>query len=149
MRALIQRVTQAQVVVENETVGAIAGGLLVLVGVEKGDDEARADKLLHKLLHYRVFGDENDKMNLNVQQAGGSLLLVSQFTLAADTGSGMRPSFSSAAPPAEGERLFAYLVDKAREHGEELGVGIETGRFGANMQVSLLNDGPVTFLLES
>ncbi|GED41285.1 D-tyrosyl-tRNA(Tyr) deacylase [Cobetia marina] len=149
MRALIQRVTQAQVVVENETVGAIAGGLLVLVGVEKGDDEARADKLLHKLLHYRVFGDENDKMNLNVQQAGGSLLLVSQFTLAADTGSGMRPSFSSAAPPAEGERLFAYLVDKARERGEELGVGIETGRFGANMQVSLLNDGPVTFLLES
>lgn len=149
MRALIQRVTHAKVVVEGESVGAIDGGLLVLVGVEKGDDEARADKLLHKLLHYRVFGDENDKMNLNVQQAGGSLLLVSQFTLAADTGSGMRPSFSSAAPPAEGERLFAYLVDRARERGQELGVGIETGRFGANMQVSLLNDGPVTFLLES
>ncbi len=149
MRALIQRVTRAEVVVEDESVGAIEGGLLVLVGVEKGDDEARADKLLHKLLHYRVFGDENDKMNLNVQQAGGSLLLVSQFTLAADTGSGMRPSFSSAAPPAEGERLFSYLVDKARERGRELEVGIETGRFGANMQVSLLNDGPVTFLLES
>ena len=149
MRALIQRVTRAEVVVEEESVGAIEGGLLVLVGVEKGDDEARADKLLHKMLHYRVFADENDKMNLNVQQAGGSLLLVSQFTLAADTGSGMRPSFSSAAPPAEGERLFTYLVDKARERGRELGVGIETGRFGANMQVSLLNDGPVTFLIES
>ena len=149
MRALIQRVTQAEVMVENESVGAIESGLLVLVGIEKGDDEARADKLLHKLLHYRVFADEADKMNLNVQQAGGSLLLVSQFTLAANTGSGMRPSFSAAAPPAEGERLFAYLVERAGRCGEALGVGIETGRFGANMQVSLLNDGPVTFMLES
>ncbi|WP_158772443.1 D-aminoacyl-tRNA deacylase [Cobetia sp. L2A1] len=149
MRALIQRVTQAEVMVENENIGAIDSGLLVLVGIEKGDDEARADKLLHKLLHYRVFADEADKMNLNVQQAGGSLLLVSQFTLAADTGSGMRPSFSSAAPPAEGERLFTYLIEQARLRGAVLGVGIETGRFGANMQISLLNDGPVTFLLES
>lgn len=149
MRALIQRVTQAEVMVENESVGAIESGLLVLVGIEKGDDEARADKLLHKLLHYRVFADGADKMNLNVQQAGGSLLLVSQFTLAANTSSGMRPSFSAAAPPAEGERLFAYLVERAGRCGEELGVGVEAGRFGANMQVSLLNDGPVTFMLES
>ncbi|MAY70679.1 MAG: D-tyrosyl-tRNA(Tyr) deacylase [Halomonas sp.] len=145
MKALIQRVRRASVEVEDRTVGAIDHGLLALVGVEKGDDETAADRLLHKLLHYRVFADDQDKMNLNVQQAGGGLLLVSQFTLAADTRKGLRPSFSSAAPPAEGDRLFHYLLDQARQrHGP-----VASGEFGANMQVALINDGPVTFLLES
>lgn len=145
MRALIQRVSRASVVVEEHTVGAIDHGLLALVGVEKNDSEASADKLLHKLLHYRVFSDADGKMNLNVQQAGGGVLLVSQFTLAADTRKGLRPSFSSAAPPAEGERLFNYLVAQARQ----CDIPLATGEFGANMQVSLINDGPVTFLLEA
>jgi D-tyrosyl-tRNA(Tyr) deacylase len=145
MRALIQRVSRASVEVEEHTVGAIEHGLLALVGVEKDDSEASADKLLHKLLHYRVFSDEDGKMNLNVQQAGGGMLLVSQFTLAADTRKGLRPSFSSAAPPAKGERLFNYFVAQARQ-GD---IPIATGEFGANMQVSLTNDGPVTFLLEA
>ncbi|WP_075880321.1 D-aminoacyl-tRNA deacylase [Vreelandella massiliensis] len=145
MKALIQRVSRASVEVEAQTVGAIEHGLLALVGVEKGDSEAHADKLLQKLLHYRVFSDAEGKMNLNVQQAGGGLLLVSQFTLAADTQKGLRPSFSSAAPPAEGERLFHYLVKQARQSD----IPIATGEFGANMQVSLINDGPVTFLLET
>ncbi|MCG6656565.1 D-tyrosyl-tRNA(Tyr) deacylase [Halomonas campisalis] len=145
MKALIQRVTQASVVVEGSTVGAIDRGLLALVGVEKGDDEAAADKLLHKLLHYRVFADADDKMNLNLQQVEGGLLLVSQFTLAADTRKGLRPSFSSAAPPAEGERLFHYLLERARAAWPR----VESGEFAANMQVALVNDGPVTFLLES
>lgn len=145
MKALIQRVRRASVEVEDRTVGAIDHGLLALVGVEKGDDEASADRLLHKLLHYRVFADDQDKMNLNVQQAGGGLLLVSQFTLAADTRKGLRPSFSSAAPPAEGGRLFHYLLDQARQRHAP----VASGEFGANMQVALINDGPVTFLLES
>lgn len=145
MKALIQRVRRASVEVEDRTVGAIDHGLLALVGVEKGDDEASADRLLHKLLHYRVFADDQDKMNLNVQQAGGGLLLVSQFTLAADTRKGLRPSFSSAAPPAEGDRLFHYLLDQARQRHAP----VASGEFGANMQVALVNDGPVTFLLES
>lgn len=145
MRALIQRVTRASVEVEGREVGAIGHGLLALVGVEKGDDEARADKLLHKLLHYRVFGDTEGKMNLDLQQVEGGLLLVSQFTLAADTGRGLRPSFSSAAPPADGERLFTYLVEQARVRWPH----VATGEFAANMQVGLVNDGPVTFLLET
>lgn len=145
MKALIQRVTRASVEVEGRTVGQIDQGLLVLVGVEKGDDQARADSLLHKLLNYRVFSDAQGKMNLNVQQAGGSLLLVSQFTLAASTRKGLRPSFSSAAPPEEGERLFNYLVAQA----QSADVPVATGEFGANMQVALVNDGPVTFMLES
>lgn len=145
MKALIQRVRRASVEVEDRTVGAIDHGLLALVGVEKGDDEASAERLLHKLLHYRVFADDRDKMNLNVQQAGGGLLLVSQFTLAADTRKGLRPSFSSAAPPAEGDRLFHYLLDQARQRHAP----VASGEFGANMQVALINDGPVTFLLES
>ncbi|MGM0521118.1 MAG: D-aminoacyl-tRNA deacylase [Pseudomonadota bacterium] len=145
MRALIQRVSRASVEVEEHTVGAIDHGLLALVGVEKDDSETSADKLLHKLLHYRVFSDADGKMNLNVQQAGGGVLLVSQFTLAADTRKGLRPSFSSAAPPAEGERLFNYLVAQARQYD----IPLATGEFGANMQVSLTNDGPVTFLLEA
>lgn len=144
MKALIQRVTQASVTVEGSTVGAIEHGLLALVGVERGDSEANADKLLHKLLHYRVFSDEAGKMNHNLQQAEGGLLLVSQFTLAADTRKGLRPGFSSAAPPDEGERLFQYLVTQARAVWSP----IATGQFGADMQVALVNDGPVTFMLE-
>ncbi len=145
MKALIQRVRRASVVVDQRTVGAIDRGLLALVGVEKGDDEAAADKLLHKLLHYRVFADEADKMNLDLQQVDGGLLLVSQFTLAADTRKGLRPSFSSAAPPAEGERLFHYLLERAQAAWPK----VACGEFAANMQVELVNDGPVTFLLES
>lgn len=145
MKALIQRVNRASVGVDGQCVGAIEHGLLALVGVEKGDSDADADKLLHKLLHYRVFSDPEGKMNQNVQQVEGGLLLVSQFTLAADTHKGLRPSFSSAAPPAEGERLFNYLVTRAQAVWQH----VATGEFGANMQVSLVNDGPVTFLLES
>lgn len=145
MRALIQRVSRASVEVEGREVGAIGHGLLALIGVEKGDDQARADKLLHKLLHYRVFSDDEGKMNLDLQQVGGGLLLVSQFTLAADTGRGLRPSFSSAAPPTEGERLFTYLAEQAQARWPH----VATGEFAANMQVALVNDGPVTFLLET
>ena len=145
MKALIQRVKSASVTVEGNSVGAIGHGLLALVGVEKGDSEVDADKLLHKLLHYRVFSDEAGKMNHNLQQAQGGLLLVSQFTLVADTRKGLRPSFSSAAPPDEGERLFNYLVSQARAAWPH----IAEGQVGADMQVALVNDGPVTFLLES
>ncbi|WP_104202987.1 D-aminoacyl-tRNA deacylase [Billgrantia saliphila] len=145
MKALIQRVRRASVTVDEREVGTIAHGLLALVGVEKGDDEAAAERLLHKLLRYRVFGDEAGKMNLDLQQVDGGLLLVSQFTLAADTRKGLRPSFSSAAPPDEGERLFNYLLERARAVWPR----VESGEFAANMQVELVNDGPVTFLLES
>ena len=145
MKALIQRVRQARVEVADEVVGSIDQGLLVLVGVEREDDRARADKLLHKLLRYRVFSDENGKMNRSLVDVNGGLLLVSQFTLAADTGSGLRPSFSSAAPPALGEELYDYLVVQARlQHAN-----VACGRFGADMRVYLQNDGPVTFLLET
>lgn len=144
MRALLQRVRAARVEVAGEVVGAIDQGLLVLVGVEPQDSQASADKLLHKLLNYRVFGDEDGKMNLSLRDVGGGLLLVSQFTLAADTKSGMRPSFSSAAPPAQGAALFDYLLARAAEQH----VPVASGRFGADMQVHLVNDGPVTFLLE-
>jgi len=145
MKALIQRVGQARVEVAGEVIGSIDQGLLVLVGVEREDDRARADKLLHKLLRYRVFSDENDKMNRSLSDVGGGLLLVSQFTLAADTNSGLRPSFSTAAPPELGEELYNYLVDQARlKHAN-----VACGCFGADMQVYLQNDGPVTFLLES
>ncbi|BBP85909.1 D-aminoacyl-tRNA deacylase [Pseudomonas sp. No.21] len=145
MKGLLQRVSAARVDVAGETVGAIDRGLLVLVGVEPQDSQASADKLLHKLLNYRVFSDAEGKMNLSLGAVGGGLLLVSQFTLAADTRSGLRPSFSSAAPPALGEELFDYLVQQARlKHPQ-----VATGRFGADMQVHLVNDGPVTFLLES
>lgn len=144
MKALIQRVTAAQVTVDGEVVGAIDRGLLALVGIEPQDDEARVAKLLHKLLNYRVFGDAEGRMNLSLRDVDGGLLLVSQFTLAADTRSGMRPSFSSAAPPAQGEALFDALVALAREQHPQ----VATGRFGAHMRVQLVNDGPVTFLLE-
>lgn len=145
MKALIQRVSQASVVVAEETVGAIAQGLLVFLGVEAGDTAADIQKLAEKVVRYRVFSDENGKMNLNVQQAGGSLLVVSQFTLAADTRSGLRPSFTPAAAPALAEDYYQQFCQKCRE----LGLVVETGRFAADMQVSLTNDGPVTFLLES
>lgn len=145
MKALIQRVRHARVEVANEVVGSIDQGLLVLVGVERDDDRARADKLLHKLLRYRVFSDEQGKMNRSVTDTGGGLLLVSQFTLAADTGSGLRPSFSSAAPPQLGEELYDYLLAQARRQHSQVACGC----FGADMQVHLQNDGPVTFLLES
>ena len=145
MKGLIQRVRQARVEVAGEVVGASDQGLLVLVGVEREDDQARADKLLHKLLNYRVFSDEQGKMNRSLKDIGGGLLLVSQFTLAADTRSGLRPSFSSAAPPAQGEALYDYLLAQARDQHPL----VACGRFGAEMQVHLVNDGPVTFLLES
>lgn len=144
MIALIQRVSRASVDVDGETVGKIGPGLLVLLGVQREDDQAKADKLLHKVSHYRLFGDAEGKMNLNVQQAGGSLLVVSQFTLAADTAKGLRPGFSNGADPALAEALYDYFVAQARA----LGGVTETGRFAANMQVSLVNDGPVTFWLE-
>lgn len=143
MIALIQRVKQAKVEVENQIVGEIGTGLLVLLGVEKDDDQAKADKLLEKVLHYRIFSDENGKMNLNVQQAGGSLLVVSQFTLAADTQKGLRPSFSRGAAPADAERLYNYFHQQAAQR-----IPTQTGRFAADMQVSLQNDGPVTFWLQ-
>ena len=145
MKALIQRVNQARVDVDGETIGAIDRGLLVFVGVDRDDGPESIDKLAYKLLHYRVFGDEDGRMNLNVQQVNGQLLLVSQFTLSADTRKGLRPSFTSAAPPAEGESRFNELVATVRERYDR----VETGRFGADMKVSLQNDGPVTFLLES
>ena len=127
------------------SVGAIGTGLLVLVGVEKGDTEAQADRLLERLLGYRVFPDCDDRMNNSVHDIGGGLLLVPQFTLAANTNKGMRPSFTPAAAPADGERLFDYLVAQARTRHNV----VETGVFGADMQVGLLNDGPVTFWLQA
>ena len=144
MIALLQRVSSARVDVGDETVGAIGVGLMVLVGVEKGDTEREADRLLERLLSYRVFPDEAGKMNLSLQDVAGGLLLIPQFTLAADTRKGTRPSFSSAAPPEEGRRLFDYFVQRAGTHHSD----VETGEFGADMQVSLTNDGPVTFWLQ-
>ncbi|TCS73801.1 D-tyrosyl-tRNA(Tyr) deacylase [Sulfuritortus calidifontis] len=143
MIGLLQRVSEAKVTVGGRVVGQIGRGLLVLVGVEKNDSEAQADRLLERLLGYRVFPDEAGKMNRSLKDMGGGLLLVSQFTLVADTGSGTRPSFSSGASPEEGRRLFAHLVAQARQkHGE-----VASGEFGADMQVALVNDGPVTFSL--
>ncbi|WP_191489934.1 D-aminoacyl-tRNA deacylase [Pseudomonas sp. FEN] len=145
MKGLLQRVSGARVEVAGEVVGSIDQGLLVLLAVEPDDTPAHADKLLKKLLNYRVFSDPQGKMNLSLADTGGGLLLVSQFTLAADTQSGLRPSFSTAAPPVLAEALFDYVVAQAqRLHGQ-----VATGRFGADMQVHLVNDGPVTFLLQT
>ena len=144
MIGLLQRVQQAQVDIGAERVASIGAGLLVLVGVQHDDNEATADRLLERLLGYRVFADADGKMNLSIKQAAGELLLVPQFTLAADTRSGMRPGFSTAASPAVGERLFDYLLEQA--HRQPLPVA--SGQFGEDMQVSLVNDGPVTFWLE-
>ena len=144
MKGLLQRVSQARVEVEGEIVGSIDQGLLVLVGIEPQDLEASADKLLKRLLEYRVFTDADGRMNDSLTDVQGGLLLVSQFTLAADTRKGRRPGFSTAAPPDRAETLFDYLVAQARA----LHPQVATGRFGADMQVHLVNDGPVTFLLE-
>ena len=145
MISLIQRVTQALVQVDGECVGAIGPGLLALVAVEPGDDEARTRRMAERLLGYRVFADAQGKMNLSLADTGGGLLLVSQFTLAADTGRGMRPSFTTAAAPEQGRLWFDRLVAVCREQHAR----VETGRFGAHMVVSLANDGPVTFRLQS
>ncbi|MDE8601723.1 D-aminoacyl-tRNA deacylase [Marinomonas sp. RSW2] len=144
MKLLVQRALNASVVVDGETIGAIDHGQLVLVGVEKSDSDVDVQRLADKLLKYRMFGDEEGKMNLNVQQVNGGVLLVSQFTLAAETKKGLRPGFSTAAIPAEGERLFNDFVDRVRSQYNK----VETGRFGADMKVSFTNDGPVTFMLD-
>jgi D-tyrosyl-tRNA(Tyr) deacylase len=144
MIGLLQRVSEATVRVEGESVGTIGRGLMVLLGVEKGDSEAQADRLLERLLGYRVFPDANDKMNLSLRDLKGGLLLVPQFTLPADTRKGTRPSFTTAATPDEGRRLFDYVVRQARAAHPI----VETGQFAADMQVSLINDGPVTFWLQ-
>ena len=144
MIGLLQRVRTAQVDVNGKTVATIEPGLLVFIGVEPGDDESRAERLLERLLGYRVFPDAAGKMNLSVADIGGGVLLVPQFTLAADTHKGMRPSFTSAATPEQGQRLFEYLVNCARTQHTP----VESGVFGADMQVTLINDGPVTFWLE-
>jgi D-tyrosyl-tRNA(Tyr) deacylase len=145
MIALLQRVTSASVTVKGESVSAIGPGLLVLVGIEKHDDEVRAKRLVERILGYRVFSDDAGKMNLNVREVDGGVLLVPQFTLAADTRKGMRPGFSSAADPQTGSTLFNAVVDiMAHEYNN-----VQTGRFGADMSVALVNDGPVTFWLEA
>lgn len=144
MIALLQRALEARVLVDGATVGAIGAGLMVLVCAERNDSEKEADALLAKLMSYRVFADDAGKMNRSVADVGGGLLLVPQFTLAADTRSGTRPSFTPAASPDEGRRLFDYFVSRARNAHAV----VETGEFGAHMQVSLTNDGPVTFWLQ-
>ena len=145
MIGLLQRVAAARVEVDGDPVGAIDAGLLVLIGVERGDTEIQADRLLERLLGYRVFADADGKMNRSLREVSGGLLLVPQFTLAADTRKGMRPSFTPAASPAEGERLFGYLVERARRQHTP----VATGCFGAHMRVGLTNDGPVTFWLRA
>lgn len=145
MIGLLQRVAEARVVVNDALIGEIGAGLLALIGIERDDGAAQADRLLARLLGYRVFADAEGKMNLSVRDSGGGLLLVPQFTLAADTSKGMRPSFTLAAAPAVGERLFDYLLEQARRQYAP----VAAGRFGAHMRVSLLNDGPVTFWLRA
>lgn len=144
MIALLQRVSEASVTVDGQITGRIDKGLMVLLCAERGDTEKQADTLLHRLLGYRVFYDDNGKMNLSVTAVNGGLLLVPQFTLAADTSSGTRPSFSPAAPPEEGRRLFDYFVSQAKAKHPH----VEMGVFGADMKVALVNDGPVTFWLQ-
>jgi D-tyrosyl-tRNA(Tyr) deacylase len=148
MIALLQRVLEASVTIEDNSskptlTGAIGAGILALVAVERGDQKAQADRLLERILAYRIFDDENGRMNLNLQQSGGQLLLVSQFTLAANTNSGNRPSFTPAAEPETGKILFDYLLESARTMMGD----VPSGCFGAHMRVSLVNDGPVTFSL--
>lgn len=143
MIALIQRVSHASVTVNHEVVGAIKKGVLVLLAVEPDDDEKKAARLAQRVAGYRIFEDENGKMNLNVEQAGGDILVVSQFTLAADTNSGLRPSFTGAAAPEFSKQLYQYFCQQLREKGFR----VPTGVFGADMKVELLNDGPVTFQL--
>lgn len=144
MRALIQRVKSAHVAVDQQIIGQIEQGLLVFVGLGKSDSLATAEKLLKKIFAYRVFSDDTGRMNLNVQQVGGGVLLVSQFTLMADTKKGLRPDFGPAMPPEDAKQLFAQLVELAKTMYDN----VQTGEFGADMQVSLINDGPVTFALD-
>jgi D-tyrosyl-tRNA(Tyr) deacylase len=145
MIALIQRVAEAAVRVDGHLIGQIGPGLAALIGVVRGDDTAAADRLLRRVFDYRVFADQAGRMNLSLRACAGGLLLVPQFTLAADTGAGNRPGFSGAAAPAEAAALFDYVVSRARaEHGQ-----VAAGQFGAHMQLSLVNDGPVTFWLET
>lgn len=143
MKALLQRVKQASVRVDDQIVGEIGGGLLVFLGVSKLDTDEHCQKMLEKVLSYRMFADEDGKMNLNLKQISGELLVVSQFTLVADTQKGLRPSFSSAGLPEESFRLYSSFIEQAKNQG----VKVQSGQFGADMQVSLVNDGPVTFLL--
>jgi D-tyrosyl-tRNA(Tyr) deacylase len=143
MIALIQRVSEASVTVENKVIGNIDKGLLVFLAVEPEDNEVKAKRLAERVAGYRIYNDENDKMNLNVKQAGGDILVVSQFTLAANTSSGMRPSFTSAAKPDFSNKLYEYFTEQLRDKG----FAVPTGEFGADMKVALLNDGPVTFTL--
>lgn len=145
MIGLVQRVSKASVSVAGQQIAAIDQGILLLLGVEKTDEQQHADKLLHKVLQYRIFADDDDKMNLNLQQIGGGLLIVPQFTLPADTSKGNRPSFTPAAPPAMGAELFDYFCHQAAKLHHHVG----RGQFGADMQVSLVNDGPVTFWLKN
>ncbi|WP_432697588.1 D-aminoacyl-tRNA deacylase [Marinobacterium sp. YM272] len=146
MKGLIQRVNHACVRVDGEAVGSIQRGVLLLLGIEKEDDQAKADKLLHKTLNYRIFPDEQGRMNLSLKDTGYELLIVSQFTLVADTRKGMRPGFSKGAHPEVGEKLYDYFVERACSDAPGL---IQTGQFGADMQIALENNGPVTFMLES
>lgn len=145
MITIIQRVAQANVSVKNEIVAEIGPGTLALVAIQKNDSEKQADRLLRRILNYRIFADENDRMNLSLTNINGGLLLVPQFTLAADTHKGNRPSFASAAPPELGKALFEYLVGQA----QKLHPTVASGIFGADMQVALINDGPVTFTLQT
>jgi D-tyrosyl-tRNA(Tyr) deacylase len=144
MLGLLQRVKRATVEVDGECVGKIDQGILLFLGIEKTDTQSSADKLIDKLLAYRMFSDEQKRMNCNVQQIDGGILVVSQFTLAADTNKGLRPSFSCAAPPAQAEDLYNYFVTRLAEKNAK----VATGNFAADMQVSLINDGPVTFMLK-
>lgn len=145
MKALIQRVSQAKVEIDSEVVGQIRAGLLVLLGVDKHDDADSARRLAEKVINYRIFSDDSGRMNLSLSGANAQLLVVSQFTLSANTQKGLRPSFASAAAPEEAEKLYECFLSCCRENVDI----VETGRFGGNMQVSLTNDGPVTFLLEN
>ena len=145
MKALLQRVSSSKVEVEGRVVGQINKGLLVFIGIEKKDDIISSDKMVKKILSYRVFSDLDDKMNLSVGDINGDLLIISQFTLAADTKNGTRAGFSTAMPPKEAENLYNYFLEKTKS----MGVIVESGIFGADMKVSLVNDGPVTFLLET
>ena len=145
MLGLIQRVSSASVVIDHETIGEIDQGLLLLLGIQKHDVMGSAEKLLPKVLSYRMFSDPRGKMNLSLSDINGGLLIVSQFTLAADTKKGLRPSFSSAAPPEQAEDLYNHFVNQATQQH----LKVQNGRFGADMQVCLVNDGPVTFMLES
>ena len=145
MLGLIQRVSAASVVVDQHVVGEINHGILLFLGVQKGDSALKTDRLLQKILNYRLFPDSAGKMNLSLLDINGGLLVVPQFTLAADTKKGLRPSFSSAAPPGLAEQLYDYFLNQASAHH----TSVQSGQFGANMQVSLCNDGPVTFMLQS